>query len=284
MTITGGYGVTTGAISGIDIALWDIRGKNKKLPINLLLDSSESRSKVQRYASLSRYGTNEGVSDAVKNLVEAGYNSIKIHQHAKDTLDSAKMIREKVGYDFDLMADLNCGFDEYEMAEDFAKDISRFELKWIEEPLWPPDDFEGLKKLNKLTPVAAGENFFSYHEFKRLLDNECLTYYQPDVTKCGGITALESILELFSEYRAKVALHNRPHNGWVGTVASAHVAAALGNSSTIIETPPNEIPGEYYDFEGKLDKKYIEVAGGGLGISPKEPIPESKGSKLLQFH
>ena len=284
MTFTGGYGVTTGAIAGIDIALWDLKGKRNSSPVHTLIrGNNASRSKgVPRYASLSRYSDNGKVQEAVRNLVESGYREIKIHQSPRETLDAVRKIRENVGKDFDLMVDLNCGFS-FEKAQEFMKKVERYELKWIEEPVWPPDDFASLKKLNALGPVAAGENFFSNHEFKRLLEEDSLSFYQPDVAKCGGITALREMMQLFKKYRVRVALHNRPHNGWIGIIASCHIASAF-DVDTLIETPPNEIPDEFFHFKGSINKSHVQVQGPGLGISPKEPIPESKASKLLRFH
>jgi L-alanine-DL-glutamate epimerase-like enolase superfamily enzyme len=284
MTFTGGYGITTGAISGIDIALWDLKGRRNSSPVFRLLNGKGSSrpKRVPRYASLSRYSDNGKVEAAVSNLVGIGYEAIKIHQSPEDTLEAVRKIRQNVGRDFDLMVDLNCGFT-FQKAFEFMKKVERFDLRWIEEPVWPPDDFESLKKLNKLGPVAAGENFFSVHEFKRLLEDEVLSFYQPDVSKCGGITALSEIMQLLKKYHARVALHNRPHNGWIGTIASCHVASAF-EMDTLIESPPNEIPDEFFHFRGSIDRNSIQVQGPGLGITPKEPIPESKSSKLLRFH
>jgi len=283
ISFTGGYGITTGAISGIDIALWDILGKKSDSPIfKLIGGKSTSPPKLSRYVSLSRYSDNDKLRDAVGNLIEQGYNSIKIHQSAENTLDGVRILRQSFGKDFELMVDLNCGFD-YSAAEEFMRQVEPYELKWIEEPVWPPDDFDALRKLNRIGPVAAGENFFSIHEFRRLLELEALSFYQPDVAKCGGITALSEIVEAITSHGSRVALHNRPHNGWVGLVAGAHVASSF-DSSAIIESPPNEIPVKYFDFTGNVDKQSILVDGSGLGIVPVEPIPESSGSKLLRFH
>ena len=126
-----------------------------------------------------------------------------------------RIVRESFGKDFELMVDFNCGFG-FSAAEDFMRQIEPFELKWIEEPVWPPDDFDALRKLNKMGPVAAGENFFSVHEFNRLLQTEALTFYQPDVAKCGGISALIEIVEAITSHGARVALHNDLTTvGWV---------------------------------------------------------------------
>jgi L-alanine-DL-glutamate epimerase-like enolase superfamily enzyme len=281
MTFTGGYGITTGAISGIDLGIWDILGKRAKLPVCEMLGSRDF--KVRRYVSLSRYGHVMDLKKLFNKLFEKGYRAIKLHQAPSETMESMRLVRNEFGDDFELMVDLNCGFN-YDRARDFMAQAQRYELKWIEEPLWPPDDFEGLAKLNKLGPVAAGENFFSFFEFKRLLELDALTYYQPDVAKVGGVTPILEILKLLEDKRAKVAFHNRPHNGWIGVAASSHVACASKEIDCIVETPPNEIPTENFSLYPLLSKDDIQVIGPGFGIAPIEPLPEATESKLLEFH
>jgi L-alanine-DL-glutamate epimerase-like enolase superfamily enzyme len=215
-------------------------------------------------------------------LLGRGYKSIKLHQSGKDSLEAVRMVRKEHGSSFNLTADLNCAFD-YHAAEDFMKKVQRYELQWIEEPLWPPDDFDSLEKLNSLGPVAAGENFFSFYEFKRLMEMGALTYYQPDLAKIGGVTPGLDFLALARLHGAKVSFHNRPDNGWVSTVASAQLASALAPEA-LIETPANEVPKPYFSFSGSMGKNEIEVGGPGLGISPLESIPRSDEYKPLKFH
>ncbi|MHB2036889.1 MAG: mandelate racemase/muconate lactonizing enzyme family protein [Nitrososphaerales archaeon] len=280
-TFTGGYGITTGAISGVDIALWDIMGRRANVSLAKKFGGGER--KVKRYASLSRYKDSETLLKLCERLLSKGYVAIKMHQSSSDTLESVALVRKSLGNNFDLMVDLNCAYS-FEKAREFMRGIERYDLKWIEEPVWPPDDYDSLKKLNKLVPVAAGENFFSVFEFKRLLDEDALTYYQPDVAKIGGVTPAMELATLFKIYGAGVAFHNRPHNGWVGTLASANLVSGMGLSDWMIETPPNEIPLQYFDFSGTIDQTGLEPRGAGLGISPKNNIPTSKTSKLLKFH
>jgi len=267
MTFAGGYGITTGAISGIDIALWDIAGKRRKLPVCKMLGR---RRPVKRYASLSRYKDVVDLKVVVGKLVDSGYRMIKLHQSPDETLEHVKIIRKDLGYDFELAIDLNCRFS-YKAARDFVTRVQRFEPKWVEEPVWPPDDCNSLKRLNKLAPIAAGENFFSLFEYKRLLEDVALSYYQPDVTKIGGITAVIELLTLFRRYDVQVAFHNRPLNGWIGITASSHLASAA-DLDCLIETPPNELPTNYFEFNGTINAETIAVGGPGLGISPKEHL------------
>ncbi|MEM3313837.1 MAG: mandelate racemase/muconate lactonizing enzyme family protein [Thermoplasmatales archaeon] len=279
MTFSGGYGITTGAIAGIDIALWDLLGKELGSSISIML--GKRRRSVNRYVSLSRYSNPEKAALVVKNLLSLGYESIKLHQSRSDTLETVKIIREELGYDFDLMVDMNCSMD-FEAAKEFMNKANKYELKWVEEPIWPPDDFDSLRKLNQIGPVAAGENFFSIFDFKRLLEDDCLTYYQPDVTKIGGITPMIEIMGLLKAHNALLAFHNRPHNGWIGIMASAILACSY-DGNAIVETPPNEIP-EIFAFYGKIDRNTITPQGNGLGIEPKGEIPLSDSTKMLRFH
>ncbi len=279
LTFSGGYGITTGSISGIDISLWDLFSRKSGTPLSNIL--GKRRSSVKRYASLSRYSDPEKAASAVNKLFMEGYSSIKLHQSWSDTLETVNIIRKEVGYDLELMADLNCSMD-FETARDFMQKIQKFELKWIEEPVWPPDDFKSLEKLNRIAPVAAGENFFSIFDFKRLLEDDCLSYFQPDVAKIGGVTPMVEIMGLLKSYGATLALHNRPHNGWIGIITSANIACSF-DGPTLVETPPNEIP-SLFSFDGEIDKNSIHPDGNGIGIRPVGNLPPSKNNKLLRFH
>ena len=280
LTFSGGYGVTTGAISGIDLALWDLKAQEEGSSLAELLGGRPRA--VRRYASLSRYRRTDDAVAAVGWLLDQGYTAIKLHQTGKDSLEAIGSVRKRFGSGFDLAADLNCAFP-YAKALDFMKKAHRHELKWAEEPLWPPDDFESLEKLNRVGPVAAGENFFSYYEFKRLLEMGALSYYQPDIAKIGGVTPALEIMKLAKRHRAELAFHNRPDNGWVSTIASAHLASALAPAS-LVDSPPNEIPLEYFSIRGSMEKTTITPRGPGLGVAPLDSIPVSNEPKMLVFH
>lgn len=279
LTFSGGYGVTTGAISGIDIALWDLLGKRTNRSISDMV--GRKRDVVARYASLSRYKSPELAVKAVEDLVSKGYRAIKLHQTKDNTLETARLVRKSLGFEFDLMADMNCSM-AYDAARKFMKEAGRYELKWVEEPVWPPDDFDSLKKLNQIGPVAAGENFFSIFEFRRLLEDGCLSFYQPDVAKIGGVTPYIELMKLFKSYKASLSFHNRPNNGWVGLMTSANLASSF-DGWCIVESPPNELP-KVFGFSGKIDKTTITPSGPGHGITFKGRLPKAKKQKLLRFH
>ena len=276
---SGGTGVTTGAISGIDIAIWDLNARENGVPLYRMLGGE--RKKISRYVSLSRYRQSDLVP-AVRGLLSKGFHSIKLHQSPNDTIVALRNVREALGYDFELMADINCGF-ELEAARKFATAASRFELKWIEEPIWPPDDYDSIAQINKIMPVAAGENVFTINEFRRLVKLDALSYYQPDISKAGGITAVTEIVKMLKAEGKQVAFHCRPHNGWVTIAASAHIASALAPDS-LLETPPNCPPAAFIASSNRCETDIMEPQGPGHGITPIEPLPVLKGGGLLRFH
>lgn len=279
MTFTGGYGIPTAAISSIDTALWDIKAKSRGISLSGYLGGSAK--KIKRYVSLSRYERTEDLVKVIRTLVDSDYKLIKIHQPYEKTIEAVESIRSAAGYDFGLCVDLNAAFD-VENAAQFANKIAKFELEWIEEPIWPPDDFEALSKINKIIPVAAGENAFSLYEFKRLIELDALTYYQPDIAKVGGVTPSLEIFHLINHNNLKLVPHSRPDNGWLSTIATIQILSGL-NIDGIVETPPNAVPEDYFDFKGEVDANGIKSEGLGIGIEPVLPLPAMVRPDILYF-
>jgi len=280
VVFSGGYGVLVGSISGIDIALWDIYAKLRKQYLGDIQGKKDIF--IIRYASLSRYSTLKNLIKACSNIVNEGFKSIKLHQTKNDTLEAVRKFREELGYDVELMVDMNSSM-KLEKAISFANEIQKYEVKWIEEPIWPPDDLFSLREVNKIVPVAAGENFFSFHDFQNALFLEAATYFQPDVTKIGGITPTIRILNLLKGGKANLSFHSRPHNGWIGVFASIAAAHIVGIDA-MIETPPNTIPSKYFNYGAMVNAQTIIPSGYGIGIEPIEPLPALSDEKILIFH
>lgn len=279
-SFSGGYGVTTGAMSAIDIALWDLKARKLGVPLSSMLGSNSG--KARRYASLSRYDSPEETLQIVRSLVDEGFTLVKLHQSDSDTLETMKLIRKELGYDINIAADMNCAF-RFNQAKEFVEKMAKFEPYWIEEPLWPHDDYDGLAKLNRIAPIAGGENEFSVNQFLSMLQKESLSFYQPDVAKVGGITTLLDLVPLFKAYNAGIAFHSRPHNGWISTIASACVAMGTCIDAWI-ETPPNGIPDQYFEHQVTMQKDIIRLNGPGISVSPREPVPEPGNFTPLIFH
>lgn len=225
------------ALSGVDIALWDIVGKLRNAPVYKLLGGPTS-DKIKAYASSVYWhylakNAPADVAKEVRKLVEAGHDQIKIKigmskmGAAKDTdIEVIKAVRGEVGSDVDIMVDANSAYSLDE-AIDLGRSLERYEVLWFEEPL-PPYDWEGYVKLAKTLDiqVAGGESLFSRYTYRDFITKGGLDIVQPDVSRCGGITEFMKIAELCKTSGAKLA----PHVGLsgLGTRAAAlHVSAAL---------------------------------------------------------
>ncbi len=275
-SFNGGYGVITGAIGGIDISLWDLLSRSKKVSLSSYIGSSNR--KVRRYVSLPRYKTVKDTINIINKLYGNGYRKIKMHQ---DRLQSLEVIKYFYGLydDLKIMVDLSCTLNEREAVE-FMNEASKYEIEYVEEPVFPPDDYELLKQLNKLHPVAGGENVYSKREFQYCIENEIFSVLQPDLTKIGGVTKALEIMPLVKEAALPISFHSRPDSSWIQLAASAQVASLFGDLGSV-ESPLNDIPKQYFDSELIVDKDYIHISGDGIGVSLKDRLPALNVRKTL---
>jgi L-alanine-DL-glutamate epimerase-like enolase superfamily enzyme len=179
------------ALSGLDIALWDIRGKLRGLPVSALLGGIK-RKRVEAYASLLQYGGSlEHVRRNVRRALERGYRHIKLHER---TADSVAAAREVAGPDIPIMVDTNCAWTPAEAAAPVAA-MAPSKPFWVEEPIWPPEDFSSLAQLRRITgvPLAMGENASGVLDFRKMVAAGATDFVQPSVVKIGGLTNLWQI-------------------------------------------------------------------------------------------
>ncbi len=225
----GRSGPTIHAISGLDIALWDIRGKLAGCPVSTLL-GGRKRDRIDVYASLLHY---DGALDTIRHVTERamkdGYRQIKLHER---TVAAVAATREVAGPDVPLMVDTNCAWS-LEQATEVVSAMAPMNLLWIEEPLWPPEDFASLAALRRTTgvPTAIGENATGALDFRKMIDACAVDYVQPSVIKIGGLTALARICEQAEASGAICA----PHTAYFGPgyLATLHVLAAKSRVSAI---------------------------------------------------
>lgn len=224
----GRYGITTFAISGVDIALWDIAGKCAGLPLYRLLGGTNA-DRVPAYASLVRYPNIEHVRLATEDAVAAGYDAVKLHQLDADSLEAA---REAADDDVRLMMDINCAWTPQQALE-MTRQFEPYDLFWLEEPVWPPEDFHGLARLGDLSgiAIATGENVCTVYQFRQLLDAGAATYIQPSVIKVGGISEWRKVATLAEAYNVTIMPHS-PYFG-PGLLATAHLVAATPQAEAL---------------------------------------------------
>jgi L-rhamnonate dehydratase len=228
-------------LSAIDIALWDIAAKRSGQPIYRMLGGTGGE--LQLYASLMKYGEVDAICRNVQRAYQAGFRMIKLHEA---TIPNFLAARESVSADTRIMLDVNCPWSVTE-ARDVARTIRDHQFHWLEEPVWPPDDFAGLAAVRQEgVPISAGENVGSLHEFRSLFEQRAVDVVQPSVTKVGGISGMRAVLALAQAYSVRVV----PHCFYFGPgfLATAHIIAAMP------KRPELEIA--FIDFERRPHPTY----------------------------
>jgi D-galactarolactone cycloisomerase len=217
------------AISGIDMALWDIKGKALKQPLYRVLGGASKP--IAAYAggvSLGYQPEGELVAEARKSL-EQGYKAIKLRVGDSPARDIARLraARKAFGDDLVILTDANIGYS-LEDVRRVMPVLDEIRAGWLEEP-FPAHDYRTYREAKLLgrTPLAAGENHYTRFEFNRVIEDGAITILQPDLSKCGGITEALRIAALASSW--KLPIH--PHSSMTGLnhAATIHFLAAIGN-------------------------------------------------------
>ncbi len=215
------------AISGIDVALWDIKGKALNVPVYKLLGGN-SNPKIWAYASSIRFRGMETMLATAQKFVDEGFNAmkIKIGQGFETDVMAVAAVREHVGKDVTLMVDANCGYD-VKTALKIGKELEKYNITWFEEPI-SPADYEGYRRLSESldVPIAAGEAHFLRYGLKDLIVKGKVDIIQPNVCRAGGFTECLKIHGLSSAYNVPYLTHTGSSSA-VCIAASLHLAAAL---------------------------------------------------------
>ncbi|MFC4274564.1 mandelate racemase/muconate lactonizing enzyme family protein [Achromobacter aloeverae] len=252
------------ALSAIDIALWDVAAQRAGLPLYRLLGGN--RQEIQRYASFARYGGDTDVVAAnTAKAAEAGFAMIKLHE---STLPAFLAARAAAGDRARVALDVNCPWT-VEEARTMARRIAAEDFEWLEEPVWPPEDYDGMARLRQEgVPIAAGENVTTLHDFKRLFEARAVDVVQPSVIKAGGITAMRKVYALAESYTVRVAPHC--YFWGPGYLATAHLIAA-DPRSMLLETPyiTLQAPAVNPAFDARSGKMTLPSVP-GLGFVPDE--------------
>ena len=243
-------------ISAIDIALWDICGKAAGVPVCRLLGGNGIADLIC-YASLIRYSDTALVRANVRQAIDSGFGVLKLHEIE---LPAIRAAREEAGPDVELTLDVNCPWTLLE-ARSKAEELKEVRLKWLEEPLWPPENYDGLAQLRKTCgiPIAAGENSSTLMDFERLLAAEAVDFVQPSVAKMGGITELQKVFPI-AAIRNVTLMPHCFYDG-PGLLAAIHTIAALGSPDAMVEW-------RYFDLEAHIYSGALAPANGRISVPP----------------
>ncbi len=261
--LQGRYGLTLFGLSGLDIALWDIAGKAAGLPLHRLLGSARVET-IPGYASLYFYRDTALVAQRCRAAVGQGYRWVKLHEIAEAEVAAA---REALGADVPLMVDTNCPWTPEE-ARRMALAFKPYGIHWLEEPIFPPEDFASLARLQADTgvPLAAGENACTAFEFQKMFAAGAVTYAQPSVTKVGGVSEFRAVAELAGRHGVAIMPHS-PYFG-PGFTASLQLAATLPDGALLERLYVDLEASLYGDLIDPVDGNFRLPEGPGLGADP----------------
>jgi L-alanine-DL-glutamate epimerase-like enolase superfamily enzyme len=220
LNVFGRNGPAMFAISAVDIALWDLAAKRAGKPLAQLLRPEPSGPPDLRcYASMMRYERPQLAVTACEQALARGFSSIKLHEIDIDVIAACRAV---LGSSVPLSVDVNCAWSADVLAHERAR-LEELGLSWLEEPIFPPEDFAGLRELRSSgLPIAAGENWSPAFQFH--LANGSVDILQPSVTKVGGISQYLEVLALARAASTRVIPHC-PYFG-PGLLATMHLAAA----------------------------------------------------------
>ena len=278
--------VTGAAISGLDMALWDILGKFLNTPVYQLIGGL-AREKVRLYGHVTGNTVTEIVTQAIES-VSRGITAIRFrgfHNYDREGLHDHQLavnqqvaftaaIREAVGDEIDILIECHGRYDP-EWVVQLAERVQRYRPFFIEDPIRHenPSVLAQVKSKTNI-PLAAGERYHNKWEFRELVNNNYVNYIRPDICHCGGITEMKKIAVMAETNYIGVVLHNNA--GPLGTAASLHAALAISNV-VLLEAPwidRNPVSDIVSPFP-EVKKGYaLPLEGSGLGIEFNEQAAE----------
>ncbi|MCL0028619.1 mandelate racemase/muconate lactonizing enzyme family protein [Dehalococcoidia bacterium] len=271
------------AIAGLDIALWDIKGKALGMPIYRLLGGKLKDSVPVYASSMRRDLTPLAEARRAASFVEQGYSAYKLHSAvpgsiddpADETIATVREVRAAVGDDVDILVDVNGAYSVHHAIE-IGKGLQDLGVFHFEEPR-PAQDLEGLARIADALdmPIASGEMIYTHFEFRDLIIHGRVDIIQPDIVKAPGFTEFQKIATLSSAFGVPITVHNT--QPILSTVASVHFCAA---SPMVPYAQEYNIEPVSIRDEWPLLKQPIEVVNGhitvpnrpGLGVDLDEAV------------
>jgi L-rhamnonate dehydratase len=263
----GRRGVGLHAMSGIDLALWDIKGKALGLPVWKLLGGGFHQ-KIRAYASTLFGPTPQATGEIARKLKDQGFTAVKFgwDPMGMDRETDRALVREArkgLGPEPDLLIDAGLVWDA-KTALQRANDFAQHDIFWLEEPL-RPDDYDGYRKLAESTPIriAAGEEESNRQSFLDLMDKGRIDVVQVDLTRCGGFTEAMKIAALAWDRGLPVANHG--FTTYINVTAALHWLNSIPNA-LICEF----VTEEETNLRESLTKQKLRAKDGYLDI-PQAP-------------
>jgi len=274
------------ALSGIDLALWDLRGKALGVPVYKLL-GGPIRDKIRVYANgwYTTPGAPELNAEEAKRVVAMGYTAMKFDPYGHDSYytitaeeaqlseDRVAAVREAVGPDVDILVEVHAKFNVHTAIE-LGQRLEKYRPFWFEEPVSQENVSEMAQVRDHVRiPIATGERLYLKYPFYELVKAQAVDVLQPDICNAGGITELKKIAAIAESQHVSMAPHNT--NAAVGTVASMHLDVAMPNF--LIQ----EYHAEFYEphyfevFDGLPRQKdgYVELSeDAGFGLTLNEDV------------
>ncbi len=290
-TYMGSRGATTHVVSGVDIALWDIRGKTLGLPIYELL-GGKVRDEILLYThpDQKNFTSDEGVEQEVRKIVDSGHQAFKFDPfphtgeqsaanagYLSGTLDRAGQrvaadltakIREYAGPDIEILIDAHGRFDVPTAIRLCNSLEDAGDIDWFEEPV-PVESYHALSQVRDKVnvPISVGERIHTRWEFVSIFEKELADYVMPDVTWTGGITELKKISTQAESYYIPVSPHDA--SGPINVLAGAHVMMTVPNFYKL-ETANADLTKYNQFIQSPLDNSngalHLDPTAPGLGI------------------
>jgi D-galactarolactone cycloisomerase len=283
-------GLPISALSAIDIALWDIKGKALGLPVHKLLGGAY-RNKAHVYATgLYQPQNVPSIEDA---LVEEalGYKEdgffamkLKVGYGIERDMRYVKAVREAIGNDMVLMVDANHAYNAAEAIR-LAKEMEKYDVYWLEEPV-PPEDIEGYIEVKQKSNIliAGGEDEFTRYGFRELIARRAVDILQPDLCAAGGFTEMMKIVAMASAWNVPLAPHVWGTN--VGLAASLQLFAVLPHF------PERRYPAEpFFEYDRSphplregVTEEIFEMSDGYLDIPQRPGLGVSLDMDFVRKH
>jgi galactonate dehydratase len=289
-TYMGSRGAATLAISGIDIALWDLKGKALGVPIYDLL-GGRVRDDVLLYThpDQTKFTSKEAIVEEIRGIVESGHTALKFdpfphlngptirrngyldgelgRKAERIGAELTALIRETTGPDIELLIDAHGRFNVPTAIRMCNTLEDAGAIDWFEEPV-PPESYHALRQVREKVsvPISIGERLHTRWEFVHILENELADYIMPDVTWTGGISELKKISVMAEAYYIPISPHDA--SGPINVVAGSHVMITVPNFYRL-ETSLHDLSSYNKFIQDPLDNAggSLKLTGGpGLGI------------------